>query len=273
MRTLYTKHLKILSVSVTIVLLSSGLVLQKAFAADTLSVNGPRFLLDGEPFDMWGVRLVNALWNEEQTLEIIDAMDDYMAHGVNTIGVNLQGGYPGYERDAAGHWYSNSAFNPDGTLKAEYMDRLRRILERAESLDMAVNVGYFYQRQCRKAALTTGLDEDHWESDDAICEATLNATEWLLPYRHVFLDIVNEFGHAGYQYPNVFPDPNQVPWSEYIDAAETLIDIVHSVDPNRLCGISICSGQDPLIIPGMDVAYHHCFYIGLYRLNYLLSFY
>ncbi|MDZ7384760.1 MAG: PKD domain-containing protein [candidate division KSB1 bacterium] len=227
-------------------------------AGEVLSTQGTKFYLDGKRFDMWGVRTVNALWDEETTARFLEALPEYKRHGVNTVGINLQGGHPGFERDpSTGKWYSNSAFNSDGSLKPEYMGRLRRILERTKELDMVVNVGYFYQRQCRKAALTQGLDRDHWDSDQAIYRAVREATAWLRPYRHVFLDIVNEFGHSGYQYPEVFPDRAAVSQEVLIAKAKVLVDLVHEVDPERLCGISPISDKGILNIPGMNVAFTH----------------
>ncbi len=227
-------------------------------AGEVLSTQGTKFYLDGKRFDMWGVRTVNALWDEETTRRFLDALPEYKRHGVNTVGINLQGGHPGFERDPrTGKWYSNSAFNSDGSLKPEYMERLRRILERTRELDMVVNVGYFYQRQCRKAALTEGLDRDHWDSVEAIYRAVREATAWLRPYRHVFLDIANEFGHSGYQYPEVFPDRGAVSQEVLVAKAKVLVDLVHEVDPERLCGISPISDKGILNIPGMNVAFTH----------------
>ena len=123
-----------------------------ARADDVLSAQGTKFYLDGKRFEMWGIRTVNALWNETETVEFLEAMVEYKSYGVNTVGINLQGGFPGYEIEpSTGKWYRNSAFNTDGSLKDEYMDRMRRILEKAQELDMVVNLGYFYQRQCRQA--------------------------------------------------------------------------------------------------------------------------
>ncbi len=229
-----------------------------ARADDVLSAQGTKFYLDGKRFEMWGIRTVNALWNETETVEFLEAMVEYKSYGVNTVGINLQGGFPGYEIEpSTGKWYRNSAFNTDGSLKDEYMDRMRRILEKAQELDMVVNLGYFYQRQCRQAATTAGLDYDHWDSEEAIYQAARNATIWLLPYRNVFLDIVNEFGHPGFGYNNVFPDRGSVSESELLAKGKKFIDIVYEIDPDRLCGMSPTSGIGILDIPGADVAYTH----------------
>ncbi|MGQ9560429.1 MAG: PKD domain-containing protein [Candidatus Oleimicrobiaceae bacterium] len=222
---------------------------------DVLSVQGTHFYLDGKPFEMWGIRVVNALWDDQQTQELLVAMAQYRSYGINTIGVNLQGGSVGFEIDASGKWYSNSAFRSDGSLKSEYMERLRAILERARELDMVVNVGYFYQRQCRKKDLTPNLDNDHWDNAAAIYRAVRNATEWLRPYRHVFLDIANEYGHAGYQYPEVFSTAKRP--ADRVPLAKALVDTVHAVDPQRLCGISPLSDEGIIDVPTADICYTH----------------
>lgn len=232
-----------------------GMAASAVEGGNVLSVQGTRFLLDGKPFEMWGIRVVNALWDDQQTQELLAAMPQYRAYGINTLGVNLQGGSPGFEIDANGKWYSNSAFRSDGTLKPEYMERLRAILERARELDMVVNVGYFYQRQCRKMALTPNLDKDHWDNPAAIYRAVRNATEWLRPYRHVFLDIANEYGHGGYQYPEVFSTARRP--ADRVPLAKALVDTVHAVDPDRLCGISPMSDEGIIDIPTADICYTH----------------
>ena len=229
-----------------------------ASAGDTLSVDGTRFLLDGRPFDMWGVRVVNALWDDNETQELIDAMPEYLLHGVNTVGVNLQGGYPGFNIDPqTGKWWENNSFNSDGTLKPEYMERLRLILERARELNMVVNLGYFYQGQCRKASETSGLDFDHWDNDEAIYEAARHATEWLRPYRHVFLDIANEFGHSYYQYDNIFPYHKSVSWDYLESKAKVLVDIVHEIDSDRLVNTSPTSDRGVIDVSTSEICYTH----------------
>src|SRR5215213_5338842 len=62
-------------------------------AADNprLDVRGERFLLDDKPFDVWGVRVASATKDDAQTDHLVAQLDEYKAHGVNTVSVFYQG--------------------------------------------------------------------------------------------------------------------------------------------------------------------------------------
>lgn len=118
---------------------------------------------------------------ERNTREFIAAMADWRTHGLLAFTLNLQGGSPqGYSKEQPWH---NSAFTADGGLRPDYMDRLKRILERADELGMAVILGFFYfgqqGRLADEAAVIAGVD---------------NATDWILQqgYTHVLIEIGNE---------------------------------------------------------------------------------
>jgi hypothetical protein len=121
-------------------------------------------------------------WDAERNVrEFIAAMPDWKAHGCLCFDINLQGGNPrGYARDQPWH---NSAFNPDGSLRPDYLARLKRILDRADELGMVPLVGYFYFGQDQRL-----VDEA------AVIRATDNATHWLLNrgYRNVLVEVNNE---------------------------------------------------------------------------------
>src|SRR5512142_3130470 len=82
-------------------------------------------------------------WDPERnTREFVAAMPEWRRHGLLSLTVNLQGGSPeGYSKTQP---WINSAFKPDGTLKRDYLDRLERILDRADELGMAPIVGLYY---------------------------------------------------------------------------------------------------------------------------------
>jgi hypothetical protein len=121
-------------------------------------------------------------WDPDRnTNEFIAAMPDWRKHGLLAFTLNLQGGSPeGYSH---GQPWRNSAFNPDGSLRPEYLARLSRILDRADELGMVVILGYFYQAQDR--VLT---------NETAVLNAVDNATGWILDhdYRNVIVEINNE---------------------------------------------------------------------------------
>ncbi|MFH1086834.1 MAG: hypothetical protein V1772_13860, partial [Chloroflexota bacterium] len=82
------------------------------------------------------------LWDPKRNVqELIAALPTYRAHGLLAITVNLQGGNPqGYRRDQPWH---NSAYRADGTLKADYLDRMARVIATCDRLGMAVILGLY----------------------------------------------------------------------------------------------------------------------------------
>jgi hypothetical protein len=108
-------------------------------------------------------------------------MADWRRHGLLAFTINLQGGSPeGYVKDQPWH---NSAFAPDGALRADYLERLERILDRADELGMVVILGIFYFGQ-----------DEYLQDEAAVIRATDATIHWLFArnYRHVLIEINNE---------------------------------------------------------------------------------
>jgi hypothetical protein len=135
-------------------------------------------------------------WDPERnTREFIAAMPKWRKHGLLGFTINLQGGSPeGYSQDQPWH---NSAFHPDGTLRADYLNRLERILDRADELGMVPIVGYFYFGQ-----------DQRLQGDAAVRRAVTEATTWLLKkgYRNVLVEIANECNNRKYEQPLIKAD-------------------------------------------------------------------
>jgi hypothetical protein len=127
-------------------------------------------------------------WDAERnTREFIAAMPEWRRHGLLAFTLNLQGGSPqGYSQ--AQPWH-NSAFYPNGSLRARYLRRLERVLDRADELGLVVIVGYFYFGQ-----------DQRLEDDAAVRRAVREATTWLLAkgYRHILIEIANECDNRQY---------------------------------------------------------------------------
>ncbi|WP_164983822.1 hypothetical protein [Cellulomonas endophytica] len=177
---------------------------------DVLAVRGEGFTLDGRPFDMWGVRTASATVSDAQTEHLVAQLDDYRAHGVNTVAVYWMG-----SRSA-----NHNPFSSDGRrLDPDHVRRMVRIVEEAADRDMVVLVGIFYQ-----AAPFTFRDAD------AVRAAVRTATTALLPHRNVVLNIANEQNSEGYR------DSEDV--YDLRDPARVveLLRIVHEVDPERVAG-------------------------------------
>lgn len=115
------------------------------------------------------------------TDEFIDAMASWKENGLLAFTLNLQGGCPyGYCRQQP---WDNSAFAPDGALRPDFMNRLERLLNRADDLGMVVILGYFYFGQ-----------DENLNNEEAVITAVKNATQWVLEkgYRNVIVEINNE---------------------------------------------------------------------------------
>jgi hypothetical protein len=134
-------------------------------------------------------------WDPERnTREFIAAMPLWKANGLLAFTINLQGGSPeGYSRSQP--WVT-SAFETNGTLRADYMSRLERILNRADELGMVAIVGFFYQGQ-----------ERQMDSADAVIRAADQAIDWLIArgYTNVLIEVANEADNAGFKYDVVKP--------------------------------------------------------------------
>lgn len=130
-------------------------------------------------------------WDADRnTREFIAAMPEWRRHGLLGFTINLQGGSPqGYSREQPWH---NNGFHPDGTLRADYLNRLERILDRADELGMVPIVGYFYFGQ-----------DQRLENDAAVRRAVQDTTTWLLTkgYRNVLVEIANESDNRSYEQP------------------------------------------------------------------------
>jgi hypothetical protein len=132
-------------------------------------------------------------WDPDRnTREFVQAMEDWRAHGMLAFTLNLQGGSPtGYGNK---EWV-NTAFDSTGNLRKAYMDRLERILNRADRLGMVVILGYFYFGQ-----------DQHLKNEQAVLKAVDNATDWLLNkgYRNVLIEVNNEC-NISYDHPVLQP--------------------------------------------------------------------
>jgi hypothetical protein len=136
-------------------------------------------------------------WDADRnTREFVAAMPEWRKHGLLAFTVNLQGGSPeGYS--PAQPWH-NSAFLSDGSLRAEYLERLEKVIDKADELGMVVIVGYFYfgqdQRLRDEAAVGAGADA---------------ATKWLLDkrYSNVLVEINNE---CNVRYDHAILQPGRV---------------------------------------------------------------
>ncbi len=126
--------------------------------------------------------------------EFLAAMPGWRAHGVLAFTVNFQGGSP--EGFSQGQPWENHPFNPDGSIRPAYFERMKRILDEADRLGMVPIVGYFYFGQSGRL-----------QTDENAIRATDTLTQWLLDggWRNILVEINNE-SNPTYEPPILRPD-------------------------------------------------------------------
>jgi len=141
---------------------------------------------------LMNVRMVNATFEdrrrpefgvEANTAAFMAGIPDYAAHGVRAFTLCLQGGMPGYEGAV------NSAFAPDGSLRQDYLQRIRRVIEACDRQGVVVILGCYYQRQ-------SGILKD----ENAVRTGLANVVKWIRDsaLTNVVLETANEYPHKGF---------------------------------------------------------------------------
>ena len=153
---------------------------------------------------LMNVRMVNAIFEDKarsgfdankNTSEFIKIIPVYVVHGVRAFTISLQGGFPGYEGAI------NSAFNTNGSLRTDYMRRVKRVIEACDRNGAAVILGCYYQRQ-----------DQVLRDEKAVRIGVVNTVRWLAKsgYNNVVLEIANEFNHSGFNHPVLKKSEGQV---------------------------------------------------------------
>jgi hypothetical protein len=210
-----------------VIVLLSGLSCAPESTGTVVSIRGDRFFINGKPtyagrtWDgyvieglLFNSRMVQGifddlnprtreLWNYpdtgewnpgRNTREFVEAMAEWRAHGLLAFTLNLQGGSPtGYSNQ---DWV-NSAFDPDGGLRPDYLNRLEQILGKADDLGMVVLLGLFYFGQ-----------DQHLRDEAAVVAAVDNIMGWLFEsgYRHILIEVNNECDVRAYDHEILKPD-------------------------------------------------------------------
>jgi CubicO group peptidase (beta-lactamase class C family) len=192
---------------------------------------------------LMNVRMVNSVFEDvtrpdfdadANTQEFIDQISQYVAHGVRAFTLNLQGGDPGYEGAV------NSAFHADGTLRAPYLARVRRVIEACDKNGTVVILGCFYQRQ-----------DQILKDEQAVRDAVVNTANWIenSGFTNVVLEIANEYGHGGFNHRILKTASGQV----------DLIQLVKKTSPRLLVSTSsLGDGRiDPELVNAVDFLMPH----------------
>jgi hypothetical protein len=158
-------------------------------------VRSDRAFLGGVEIDLWGLRCGNALHSWTVTERHVRAMDTMVAHGINLIGVYIQGSNGGWPDPDAGL----NGFRRDGQLKPDVAKRLQWLIREADRRGMVVMVGLFSPRK----------DQD-LQDEAAIRRAIEETGRFLMRERlkNVFVDILHEFDHSERIDHEVFREPD-----------------------------------------------------------------
>ena len=200
-------------------ILSLALVLQAAAAAaagkTTIAIVDGKWQLNGHVTYagskaeglLMNVRMVNAVLEDANertrpqgfdadanTEAFIKLIPDYAASGVRAFTICLQGGHCGYEGAV------NSAFNPDGSLRDTYLQRVRKIIEACDRQGVAVILGCYYQRQ-----------DQILRDETAVRAGVTNVVKWIgeCGFTNVVLEIANEYAHGGFDHKILKTAPGQ----------------------------------------------------------------
>lgn len=182
--------------------------LMPALGATQVSIEGQSWFINGKPTNpgtpaeglLMNVRMVNATFEDRRRPDFnaeanadrfVEKIPVYAAHGVNAFTLNLQGGMPGYEGAV------NSAFEPDGTLRPDYLRRVERVIRACDSNGVVVILGLYYQRQSKIL-----------RDETAIRAGVVNAARWIQSrgFKNVVVEVANEYPHKGFVHP-VVRDP------------------------------------------------------------------
>ncbi len=198
-------------------------------------IRNDRAFLGGHEVDLWGLRCGNALHSEAITERHIRNLDNMAAHGINLIGVYIQGSNAGWpDADAA-----LSGFTRDGKLKPPVARRLETLIREADRRGMVVMVGLFSPRK----------DQEFYD-DAAIRRAIEEVARFLIErkLKSVFVDIIHEFSHPERMDQELFREPDgaakKAKLTAWFKAVAPDIEVGVCPDANSGTGDSY---------PGMDV--------------------
>lgn len=121
-------------------------------------------------------------WDAERnTREFVEAMPAWRDHGLLAFTINLQGGSPeGYSKTQP---WDTGAIDSDGSLRPAHLQRLEKIIRKADDLGMVVILGLFYFGQ-----------DERLKDETAVLRAVDGATRWVLDHgwSNVVIEIANE---------------------------------------------------------------------------------
>jgi hypothetical protein len=197
-------------------------------AATRVSLKGTQWLINDQPTNagsaaeglLMNVRMVNATFEDRSgqqpdfdadanTDEFIAQLPEYASYGVNAVTLCLQGGMPGYEGAV------NTAFEANGTLRPEYLQRVERAIRACDEQGLVVILGCYYQRQSAQL-----------QDAEAVRAGLVHVAQWIQAqkFTNVTLEVANEYPHRGFVHPIIREAEGQA----------SLISLVKQTNPSLL---------------------------------------
>ncbi|SIN77698.1 hypothetical protein SAMN05444166_0784 [Singulisphaera sp. GP187] len=157
-------------------------------------IRNDRAFLGGQEVDLWGLRCANALMSQAVAERHVRALDNMVEHGINLIGVYVQGSNPGWPNLLA----SKNGYTAEGQLKPEIARRLEWIVREADKRGMVVMVGLCSPRK-----------DQEFRDEEAVKTAVQETARFLVrrKLKNVFVDIMHEYNHPARITRDIFREP------------------------------------------------------------------
>ena len=204
-------------------------------ATREFEIRDGRAYLGSEPVDLWGVRCGNALYSTGVTERHVRALNTMVAHGINLIGVYIQGSNGGWPNEDAGL----NGFTRSGKLKPEVAIRLEWLIREADKRGMVVQVGLFSPRK-----------DQQFDDEKAVKRAIDETGDFLTKkrLRNVFVDIMHEYDHLDRADLPIFREPDGA------EKKSKLTAWFHEAAPGIEAGICTYEkSEGNSVYPGMDL--------------------
>ncbi len=199
----------------------------KTESSTILTASGIDWKINGATVQLWGVRAANAIHDQTATDDLIEMLDAYERHGIESVSISVQGGRTGNSPNTSRQY---NLFNADGTLKPDGLARLRAVLDALDARGMTACVVYFYQERDQDITIDDA-------SNRYLFAAIDNLTRWLTDegYRNVFVDVANEHAHGGFDHAILA--------NATASNRDALCARVKATNANLLCSVSPLSGS------------------------------
>lgn len=204
-------------------------------ATKEFEIRDDRAWLGGQPVELWGLRCGNALHSVAVTERHLRNLDNMVAHGVNCIGLYIQGSNGGWPDAGA----ALSGLTREGKLKPAFAERLEMLIRAADERGMVVMVGICSPRKDQELYDEAAIQQAMEETGRFLSERQL---------KNVFVDLMHEFSHDERIDHPIFREPDGARKKAQLAKwfKSTAPDIEIGVCPDESSG----TGTE---FPGMDV--------------------